>query len=71
LINNGFLGFAGGGRSLELTPISVPIPVNRVISKESSQLLPLWDKATTPYPTKKAGFKGFCADIQENLSGIF
>ena len=71
LIYNGFLGFASGGRSLEPTPISVAIPVNRVINRDSSQLLPLWDEATAPYPSKNAGFKRFCSDIQENLSGNF
>lgn len=63
--------FAGGGRSLELTPISVPIPVNRVINRESSQYPPESNEATTPYPSKNAGCKRFGADIKENLSGNF
>ncbi len=66
-----FLGFAGGGRSLELTPISVPIPVNRVINWESNQYPPESNEATTPYHSKNAGYKRFCTTIKENLSGNF
>jgi hypothetical protein len=70
LITQG-LKLAGGGRSLELTPISVPIPVNRVINRESSQLLALWDEATTPYPCKNAGFKRFARISKKIYQGIF
>jgi hypothetical protein len=70
LITQG-LKLAGGGRSLERTPISVPIPVNRVINRESSQYPPESNEATTPYLSKNAGCKRFCADIKENLSGNF
>jgi hypothetical protein len=70
LITQG-LKLAGGGRSLELTPISLPIPVNRVINRESNQHSPLWNEATTPYPSKNTGFKRFSTEIKENLSGNF
>jgi len=67
----GVFNFAGGGRSLERTLISLPIPVNRVINRESSQFQPLWNEVTAPYPFKTLGFKGFSAEIKKNYQGIF
>ncbi len=66
-----FLGFAGGGRSLGLSRISLPIPVNRVINRESNQHPPLSNETTMPNPSKNAGFKRFSTEIKENLSGNF
>jgi hypothetical protein len=51
--------------------ISLPIPVNRVINRESNQHLPLWNEATTPYLSKNADFNRFSTEIKENLSGNF
>jgi hypothetical protein len=70
LITQG-LKLAGGERSLDRTLISLPIPVNRVINRESSQFQPLWNEVTTPHPIKNAGFKGFSAEIKKDLSGNF
>jgi hypothetical protein len=70
LITQG-LKLAGGGRSLGLSRISLPIPVNRVINRESNQHPPLSNETTMPYPSKNAGFKRFSTEIKENLSGNF
>ena len=67
----GVFNFAGGERSLDRTLISLPIPVNRVINRESSQFQPLWNEVTTPHPIKNAGFKGFSAEIKKIYQGIF
>lgn len=63
--------FAGGGRSLELTPISVPIPVNRVINWESNQYPPESNEATTPYPVKMRVTRGFALPSKKIYQGIF